>query len=94
MTLTKTYPGPDYMLVDYLHDAKRWVEIRMGFVEINQSGSGGVVNNATRPPYSYDRFRKENRMPVYKGDYILHNGQGQFRVLTKLQFDYWYKEEK
>jgi hypothetical protein len=66
----------------------------MGFLEINQSGTGGVVNNATRPPYYYDRFRKENRMFVSKGNYILHNGEGQFRVLTKSQFNYWYKEEK
>jgi hypothetical protein len=85
----------DHMVVgERMFDAERWVETRLGHSKISLDGRAITITDAIRPPYTYGEFRAENRAPAYKGDYILHNGYGQFRIFTKLQFDYWYQEKE
>jgi hypothetical protein len=79
---------------NFMLDAERWVETRLGHSKISLDGKAITIADAIRPPYTYGEFRAENRATAYKGDYILHNGYGQFRILTKSQFDYWYEEKE
>ena len=95
MTLYRKTHGTDYMMVgDYMFTAKDWVETRMGWAKISESGKQITVHDATRPPGTYGEYRDQSWATAGKGHYILHNGDGQFRILTKAQFDYWYEEKE
>ena len=84
----------DHMQVgNHMFDAERWVEARLGFTKVSVDGKSITVFDATRPPYVFGEARESNYATAYKGCYILHNGYGQFRILTKAQFDYWYEEK-
>lgn len=85
----------DHMVVgDRMWDVEDWVEARFGYTRTSTDGKQITIYDATRPPYTYGETRKENCATARKGFYILHNGYGQFRILSKAQFDYWYEEQE
>lgn len=95
MTLVAKPRRIEFMVVrDTMHEAKRWVEARLGLGEISADGKSVAIYDANRPPYTYGESVKATWAYASKGSYILHNGCGEFRVLTKDQFEYWYEEEK
>ncbi len=86
----------DHMVVgDFMYDVERWVEERLGWTKMSQDGKQITIHDSQRPPYTYGEARNDsNWATARKGFYILHNGYGQFRILTKAQFDYWYEEKE
>jgi hypothetical protein len=75
-------------------DAERWVKTRLGETKVTTDGKAITVYDTTRIPYTFGEIVGNVWATARTGDYILHNGYGQFRILNKAQFDYWYEEKE
>jgi hypothetical protein len=95
MKLYRRSRTTDYMVVGaHMWDVESWVSERLGSTKMSTDGKQITIYDATRPPGMYGDSRKGSWATANKGNYVMHNGDGQFRVLTKAQFNYWYQEEE